>query len=103
MQFIVTGLDGMDSGAPERRAKARADHLALGDRMKAEGTLLHAAALLDDVEAMVGSVLVCDFPSREALDAWLETEPYVTGEVWITTDIRPCRVSPAFLRSAASS
>ena len=39
MQFLVCGYDGDDAGALDRRLAAREEHLALGDRMAAEGTI----------------------------------------------------------------
>ncbi len=44
--------------------------------------IARAAAILDDDERMIGSMIVCDFPSRGELDRWLEVEPYIKGNVW---------------------
>ena len=46
---------------------------------------------------MTGSVLVLDFPERAELDAWLKIEPYVTGDVWRSIEVRPFRVGPSFV------
>ncbi|MGH3685741.1 MAG: YciI family protein [Pseudonocardiaceae bacterium] len=100
MQFILLGYDGKDDGAPGRRLAVREQHLALGDQLVAEGTLLFATAILDADEQMIGSMLVLEFPSRAELDTWLATEPYVTGDVWREIEIRPAKVSPSFARSA---
>ena len=97
MHFIVTAWDGTDAMALERRMAARPAHLELGRRLQAEGRRLFAAALLDDQERMVGSVIVADVPDRESLDAWLAEEPYITGRVWERVEVRACRVSPTFL------
>ncbi|MBI4425136.1 MAG: hypothetical protein HY554_15505 [Elusimicrobia bacterium] len=96
MQFLVVGHDGDDPSAPERRLAARPAHLALGDRLRDEGRLLYAAALLDGKDAMVGSVLICEFADRAELDAWLGAEPYVAGGVWKRIEVTPCRVAPSF-------
>lgn len=98
MQFLLTGWDGTDAEAPARRAAARQAHLDLGDRMIASGELLYAAAILDDRGGMIGSSMVCEFSSRAALDAWLEKEPYVTGNVWQKIEVRPCKVGPSFAK-----
>jgi uncharacterized protein YciI len=103
MQFVVTAWDGTDDLALERRLAARPAHLELGRRQQAEGRRLFAAALLDDEERMVGSVIVADFPDRGALDAWLAEEPYVTGRVWERVEVRACRVSPTFLAEDSPS
>ena len=96
MQFLVTGHDGTDSEAGARRQAAREGHLRLGDEMRVRGEALYAAALLNDAGAMVGSVMVVEFASREGVDAWLKVEPYVLGKVWERVDVRPCRVAPGY-------
>jgi uncharacterized protein len=99
MQFILLGYDGKDDGALSRRLAVREQHLALGDQLVTEGKLLFASAILDSDEKMIGSMLVLELPSRAAVDAWLATEPYVTGDVWQEIEIRLAKVSPSFIRS----
>lgn len=82
MKFILIAHDHTDDGALDRRMAARAAHIAECDASVAKGTLLFGAALLDDAGKMKGSTMVFDFPDRAAFDAWLETEPYITGNVW---------------------
>jgi uncharacterized protein YciI len=101
MQFLVCGHDGDDDGALERRTEVRAAHLALGDKMAADGKMLFAVALLDgdgdgDGARMVGSAIIVDVPSRDDVDRWLEVEPYVVGDVWRRIEVTPCRVGPRF-------
>ena|SRR5579859_3825864 len=98
MQFIVTARDGIDEGALQRRLAVREAHLALGATLAATGQHLYAAALLNEAGIMVGSVIICEYPSREALDEWLAQEPYVTGNVWQQIEVQPCRVGPSFQR-----
>ena len=100
MQFLLVARDGSDEKARERRAAARAAHIRLGDEMRDRGELLYAVATLDDGGAMIGSVLILDVRSREALDEWLAQEPYVTGKVWERIDVQPCRVGPSFSKRA---
>ena len=100
MQFLVVGLAGTDEKALERRMAVREDHLALGDRMRDAGKMLYGAAILDDAEKMIGSVLICDFQSREELDDWLKIEPYVTGKVWQNIEVKRCKVGPSFANLA---
>lgn len=99
MQFIVLGYDGTDESALERRLAVREAHIALGNEMRDAGKMLYAVALLDDAEKMVGSMIVLEMDSREEVDAWLEKEPYVTGNVWEKIEVRGCKVGPSFLRS----
>lgn len=96
MQFIVSGYDGTDTDAPARRLAVRDAHLAGAKAMQQKGTLLYAAALLNDNNQMMGSVMIMDFPSRKDVDHWLQDEPYVTGKVWLTVDVKPCKV-PDFI------
>lgn len=90
MQFLVIGLDGDDEQALERRLAVRQAHIELGDRLLQSGNMWYGAAITDEQGNMRGSALFMDFKSREALDAWLEIEPYVTGDVWHTIEIHPC-------------
>ena len=97
MQFLILGYDGTDEKALERRMAVREAHIALGDRMRDAGKMLYGAAILDGSEKMIGSVLICDFESREQLDLWLKEEPYVTGNVWQKIEIERCKVGPSFV------
>jgi uncharacterized protein len=97
MHFIITGRDGSDPGALNRRMQAREEHLRGVKQMVRDGRLLYAAAMLDDEGAMIGSTMIVDFGSRQALDRYLETEPYVTGDVWQSIDVTPCKIPPVFL------
>jgi uncharacterized protein len=103
MQFVVSGYDGHDAEAPARRLAARPAHIELGNKLRDNGRHLYGAAILDDAGNMIGSILIVDFPNRSELDQWLTVEPYITGRVWETVDVRPCRVGPSFqnLRPAA--
>ena len=95
MQFVLTGYDGTDDKALERRLAAREAHLSVAGKMYAEGKWLYAAALLTDDGVMCGSVIVCEFPSREALEEeWLNREPYIEGKVWEKVEIRRAQVAP---------
>ncbi len=95
MQFIVTGYDGTDENALERRLAAREDHLAIAGKMHEEGKWLYAAALLTDDGVMCGSVIICEFPSREDLEKeWLNQEPYIKGNVWEKVEVKRAQVAP---------
>jgi uncharacterized protein YciI len=82
MQFVIIGLDGTDSEAPVRRQAVRQDHIKRGEELLDAGNLWYGAALLNDDGSMKGSLYVVNFPSDAELQAWLDTEPYVTGKVW---------------------
>jgi uncharacterized protein YciI len=93
MRFVVIGRDGTDLDAPERRQAARPGHLEGIEAFVRAGNVLVGGALLDDEGTMRGSVLLVDFPSREALNDRLEHDPYVTGDVWREVEVRPFRVA----------
>jgi len=99
MHFTIIAYDGTDDQALERRLAARDDHLSSIKKLKASGKIRYAVALLDEKEKMTGSIIVCDFDSRDELDAWLQEEPYVTGNVWEKIEVKPCLVPPLFLKS----
>lgn len=99
---MVTGYDGTDPGALDRRLAVRERHLELAARLAAEGRMLHGAAILDDDGKMIGSVLVLDYPSRAELEEqWLAVEPYAVSDVWRRIDIVPVRVGAAFTRQGS--
>lgn len=93
MQFLLVALDGIDDKALERRLKVREEHLKKINVLKKNGEFKFGGAILDDDGKMIGSMIVYDFPDREALDAILENEPYITGGVWEKIDIRPFRLA----------
>jgi uncharacterized protein len=94
MQFLAIARDYAD--ALERRMAVREAHLARGNEMRDRGELLFAVAILDEDSRMIGSLYVLDVASRQKVDEWLKSEPYVTGNVWEKIDVLPCRVGPSF-------
>ncbi|BDH62241.1 hypothetical protein MTP04_23710 [Lysinibacillus sp. PLM2] len=98
MQYIITAYDGTDENAIDRRLTAREEHLKSVERRVKDGEHLYGAAILDDDGKMIGSIMIVDYPSREALDNWLKVEPYVVANVWQKIDIQPCSVAPIFLK-----
>lgn len=88
MQFVITAHDG--ENMLERRLAVRARHLE--NMTKVRGKVLCAGGLLDEEGKMKGSVLVIDFESRELLDEYLETEPYITEHVWETVEVERMNV-----------
>ncbi|WP_235961953.1 YciI family protein [Falsiroseomonas selenitidurans] len=79
---VLIGWDGTDAGALDRRLAARPAHFARVGPMAADGTLLFGGALLDDAGRMVGSLAATSHTSHAEARAWLEADPYVTGDVW---------------------
>lgn len=98
MQFIVIAYDGTDEKAFDRRLAVRESHLKLANELYESGTWLFASAILNDEGKMIGSMIVCDFPSRDELDEWLKVEPYITGHVWQKIEINRAQVPPFCLK-----
>jgi uncharacterized protein YciI len=92
-QYLVTGYDYTDEGAPERRMNVRPHHLDGVKELKANGNFIAAAAFLNDEGNMIGSVMMLQFESEEQLDAWKLAEPYVTQNVWESVDVKPIKVA----------
>jgi uncharacterized protein YciI len=94
MQFLVVAYDGTDAGALERRLKVREAHLKSAQEMYDNGKWLYATAILNDDGKMIGSMIVCEFPSRDELEQWLKEEPYVVGNVWQKIEVNRAQVAP---------
>ena len=97
MEFAVIAYDGDDEKAMERRMAVREAHMKLVEGLRAKGTLIHGGAILDDDNQMIGSIVICDFENREALDVWLQSDPYVTGDVWQDIQVMPFKTAPPFV------
>ena len=93
MQYVIVAMDGTDDEALNRRLAVREDHIEGAKKMKEEGTLIKGGAILDDEGNMAGSVAFVEFETRDDLDHWLKTDPYVTGGVWQDIDVKPFRVA----------
>ena len=93
MQFMVVAYDGTDEGALNRRLAVRDSHIAGAIELKNKGNLIAGGTILDDAGRMIGSTTYVAFESRAELDAWLERDPYVTGDVWRDITITPIRLA----------
>lgn len=93
MQFLLIAYDGTDPGALDRRMKVRPEHLEKIAILKKSGEFLLGGAILDDTGRMIGSMIVYEYPDREALEQRLKEEPYITGNVWQRIEIHPYRLA----------
>jgi uncharacterized protein YciI len=93
MQFLLLAYDGADSGALQRRLNVREEHLKGISSLKKEGSFLFGGAILDNEGKMTGSMIVYEYPDREALDEMLKNEPYITDGVWKKIEIKPFRLA----------
>ena len=88
MQFIIMAYDG--ENMLEKRMEVRPRHLE--NMSKVEGKVICAGGLLDDAGKMKGSALVMEFDSREGLDRYLASEPYIREGVWTKVEVTPMNV-----------
>ena len=44
-------------------------------------------------EKWAGSVMILQFESEEELEAWQQSEPYITKKIWETVDVKPFMVA----------
>jgi uncharacterized protein len=84
MLYTFVLLDKPD--AAELRQRVRPAHKAylggVADRMAFAGPLTS-----DDGQAMIGSLLVIDFPSRDAAQTWIAGEPFTRAGLYASTSI----------------
>lgn len=95
MWYAITGTDVPNS--LEKRLAARPAHLARLQALQAEGRLLLAgpfpAIESDDPGAagFTGSLIVAEFPTASAAQAWADADPYVDAGVYLNVTIKPFR------------
>ena len=89
--FVVTCTD--HEGTLEQRLAARPQHLARLTALNEQGRLITAGPMPknpDDLsQGFIGSTLVVEFDSREALDVWLADEPYLAAGVYAHIEVKP--------------
>ena len=91
MQYLVVAYDGTDDDALDRRMAVREAHLEGARTRAASGMTICGGALLDNDGTMIGSASIVEVKSRAELDAWLKSDPYVTGNVWQNITVTPFR------------
>lgn len=89
--FVLNCTDR--EGTLEKRLATRPAHLARLQQLDAEGRLIVAGAMPKDPSnpqaGFYGSTMIVDFDSREALDAWLQDEPFLKEGVYSHIDVKP--------------
>ncbi len=79
----------------ELRKSARADHLARLNALKDEGRLFvagpHPAIDNDDPgnAGFTGSLVIAEFASLAAAQAWADADPYITAGVYAQVVVKP--------------
>ena len=89
--FVLSCTDR--EGTLEKRLATRPAHLARLQQLDAEGRLIVAGAMPKDPSnpqaGFYGSTMIVDFDSREALDAWLQDDPFLKDGVYSHIDVKP--------------
>ena len=93
MRFVVIAWDGTDPEAADRRAAVRPTHLEEISPFVDRGNIAVGGSILDASDTMIGSILIVDFPSRDALDGWLSADPSMTSGVWRDVEVHPFRAA----------
>ena len=93
MLYMIYGEDNPDS--LDRRATARATHLERLKSLQDMGRLVLAGPLpaLDNTDpgpaGFTGSLIVAEFESLEAAQAWADADPYVAAGVYANVTVKP--------------
>ena len=91
MQFVIVARDAPGEDTLQRRMSARLEHMDGVRGLKQSGRIIDGGALLDDRGDMCGSLILCDFPDRAALNAYLESEIFQRESIWETIEVLPFR------------
>jgi uncharacterized protein YciI len=100
MLYAIFGHDVPDSSA--KRSAARPAHLARLQALQDAGRLIMAGPFpaVDAIDpgpaGFTGSLIVAEFASLEAAQAWADADPYVAAGVYAHVAVRPYKkVFPA--------
>ncbi|MFI4889592.1 MAG: YciI family protein [Steroidobacterales bacterium] len=93
MWYVIRGYDR--AGTLAARRQARPDHLARLVQMRDAGRLLTAGPLpgIDSPDpgpaGFRGSLLILEFESQDAAEAWAAADPYVAAGVFERVEVLP--------------
>lgn len=89
MLYMLLATDTENSG--DARREARPAHLARLEALGREGRLFAAGPtpLPDNPDAVSGSLIIAEFDSLDAAEAWASDDPYVHAGVYAEILIRP--------------
>jgi uncharacterized protein len=80
--FILLDKPGAQALRLQKRPEHKAYLGAMADRIAFAGPFVS-----DDGQQMLGSLLVIDFASREAAQAWLAAEPFTRAGLYASTTV----------------
>jgi uncharacterized protein YciI len=92
-QYLVTAYDYTDTDALQRRMNVRPHHLDGAKELKKNGNYVLGGAMLNEEGKMIGSVMILQFETEEAVEAWKQNEPYITQKIWESVDVKPFKVA----------
>ncbi len=96
MYYAIISED-VDNSLPLRK-QARPAHLARMDKLVEEGRLLcagpHPAADTEDPgeAGFTGSLIIAEFDSLEAAQAWADEDPYIEAGVYKQVVVKPYKI-----------
>jgi uncharacterized protein len=100
MLYVINGED--QPGSLDQRLAARPAHLERLQALQSEGRLILAGPCpaIDSPDpgpaGFSGSVIVAEFASLEAAQAWADADPYAAAGVYAKTTVKPFKkVLPA--------
>ncbi|MCC5926916.1 MAG: hypothetical protein JJU41_10200 [Bacteroidetes bacterium] len=93
MTFLIHAFDHTDADALNRRLAARETHLNAAKAMHERGEVLLAGAMLNPENQMMGSVVIVEMDSLEAVENWLRNEVYIQQNVWDKVQIYPMKIA----------
>ncbi len=88
MQYVITGRDGANK--LEKRMEVRPRHLE--NMSKVKGKVICAGGILDEQGKPKGSVMIMEFASKDLLDEYLASEPYIIEKVWEKVEVETMNV-----------
>jgi hypothetical protein len=87
--FVLTCTDR--EGTLEKRLAIRPQHLERLQKLDDEGRLIAAGAHPKDPNnpqaGFLGSTIIVEFDSREALDAWIQDEPFLKEGIYADIEV----------------
>ena len=92
-QYLIIAQDGKDGEALNRRKEVRPLHLIGAKKLKENNNFVIGGAMLDDEGNMRGSIMIVQFETQDDFHRWYDNEPYITGGVWKTIEVKPFRVA----------
>jgi len=93
LYYAIIAEDVADS--IKKRQQARPDHVSRLDALRKGGRLLtagpHPAVDAEDPgdRGFTGSLIVAEFDSLEAAQAWAQADPYVAAGVYANVQVKP--------------